>query len=107
MNKHIENTIIAVNDSFPSLFTKDDVIKLLQDLDKKLTPEDEVDEDFLERFREKLHMVDFTDFVEIDETELELECGHRGKYEITVSHVPVDERGLIDKVIDAYTAALK
>ena len=107
MNKHIENTIIAVNDSFPSLFTKDDVIKLLQDLDKKLTPEDVVDEDFLERFREKLHMVDFTDFVEIDETELELECGHRGKYEITVSHVPVDERGLIDKVIDAYTAALE
>lgn len=40
MNTQIQTSIDIVSNSFPSIFTKDDVIKLLTDLDSKLVSDD-------------------------------------------------------------------
>lgn len=91
--KHIfENAIANVNAAYPSIYTKDDVIKLLTDLQNSVSTEKlpVMDLEALEQIKENLldsiETISFEDCVE-----LELSCNNY--IEITV-----DERTIIDEI---------
>ena len=105
MNKHIKNTIEQVSNSFPSLFSREDVIKLLTDLNaemqlESLKPQIEK-ERLMEIFKEVLRDREFWDAVNSYDIELSLSCDNR----IEIESVPVDEDFIVDTAMDALDAA--
>ena len=104
MNKQIQETIDRVSNSFPSIFTKDDVIKLLADLNAEMqdeAPKQVIDKDvLLTSFRQMLSEKDW-DAV-IDKDDIELSMGYDNKVE--VDSVTIDEDFLIGEAVDALEA---
>ena len=103
-NTHIQKTMEKVSNSFPSLFSREDVIKLLIDLDAEMqdeAPKQAVDlEDLLTTFRQVLSEKDWDNVVDKDDIHLSLSYDNR----IEVEDVPIDEDFLIDSAVDALEA---
>ena len=104
MNNHIKNTIEQVSNSFPSLFSREDVIKLLVDLNAEMQngPQLVIEKDALiDIFRETFSDKDFSNVVSTDDIELSL--NHNNQIEI--ENVPIDEDEIISSAVDALEAS--
>ena len=106
MQKQIQETINKVSTSFPSLFSREDVIKLLADLDTEMQDEDpkgRIDkDDLLTTFRQMLSEKDWDNVVDKDDVELSI--GYDNKIE--VDRIGIDEDFLISETVDALEALL-
>ena len=104
MQKQIQETINKVSTSFPSLFSREDVIKLLADLDTEMqdeAPKGQIDkDDLLTTFRQMLSEKDWDNVV--DKDDIELSMGYDNKVE--VDRVTINEDFLIDEAVDALEA---
>ena len=104
MNKNIQNSIEKVSNSFPSLFSREDVIKLLTDLDSEMqneSPKPQIDkESLLSSFRDMLSEKDWDDVVDRDNIELSIGYDNR----IEIERVSIDEDFIIDSAVDALEA---
>ena len=104
MNKHIKNTIEQVSNSFPSLFSREDVIKLLTDLNAEMQsgPQLVIEKDALvDIFRETFSDKDFRNVVDTDNIELSLTYNNK----IEIENVPIDEDEIISSAVDALEAS--
>lgn len=105
-NKNIQNTIDKVSNNFSSLFTKDDVIKLLTELNSEIqneSPKPQIDKDvLLTSFRELLSEKDWDPVVDKDDIELSMGYDNR----VEVERVCINEDFLIDETVDALEALL-
>jgi hypothetical protein len=106
MQKQIQETINKVSTSFPSLFSREDVIKLLADLDTEMqdeAPKGRIDkDDLLTTFRQMLSEKDWDNVVDKDDVELSI--GYDNKIE--VDRIAIDEDFLISETVDALEALL-
>jgi len=104
MNNKIQNTIEKVSNSFPSLFSREDVIKLLVDLNSELeseTPNFKLDkETLLTVFRESFSEKDFDNVVEPDDIEFSLGWDKR----LEIDSVPIDEDYIVMTAVDTLEA---
>jgi hypothetical protein len=104
MINNIKNAIDRVSNSYPSIFTKDDVIKLLADLSAEMqdeTPKQVIDKDvLLTTFRQMLSEKDWDDVA--DKDQFELSIGYDNKIEI--DRIAIDEDFLIDSAVDSLEA---
>ena len=104
MTNNIQKTIEKVSNSFPSIFTKDDVIKLLADLSAEMqdeTPKQVIDKDvLLTTFRQMLSEKEWDGVV--DKDDIELSMGYDNKVE--VDSVTINEDFLIDSAVDSLEA---
>jgi hypothetical protein len=105
-NTHIQTAIQKVSTSFPSLFSREDVIKLLADLDTEMqdeAPKGRIDkDDLLTTFRQMLSEKDWDNVV--DKDDIELSMGYDNKIE--VDRIGIDEDFLISETVDALEALL-
>ena len=104
MNKHIKNTIEQVSNSFPSLFSREDVIKLLVDLNAEMQngPQLVIEKDALiDIFRETFSDKDFRNVVSTDDIELSLSYNNK----IEIENVPIDEDEIVSSAVDALEAS--
>jgi len=103
-NKHIQSTICKVHANFSSLFSKEDVIKLLTELDTEIRNEDpkpKMDIDvLLTTFRQVLSEKDWDSVV--DKDDVELSVGYDNRLEI--DRIAIDEDFLISEAVDALEA---
>ena len=103
-NKHIQSTICKVHANFSSLFSKEDVIKLLTELDTEIRNEDpkpQIDKDvLLTTFRQVLSEKDWDSVVDKDDVEFSI--GYDNKIEI--DRIAIDEDFLIGEAVDALEA---
>ena len=104
MKNIIQNTIEKVSNSFPSLFSREDVIKLLTDLNAEMqeeSPKPQIDkDDLLTSFRQMLSEKDWDEAVDKDDIELSLNYNNQ----IEIESVPINEDFLIDSAVDALEA---
>ena len=104
MQKQIQETINKVSTSFPSLFSREDVIKLLTELDTEIqneAPKSKVNkDDLLVTFRQMLSEKDWDNVVDKDDVELSI--GYDNKIE--VDRIAINEDYLIDEAVDALEA---
>ena len=104
MQKQIQETINKVSTSFPSLFSREDVIKLLADLDAEMqdeAPKQVIDKDvLLTTFRQMLSEKDWDNVA--DKDQFELSIGYDNKIEI--DRIAIDEDFLISEVVDGLEA---
>jgi hypothetical protein len=104
MTNNIQKTIEKVSNSFPSLFSREDVIKLLTDLSAEMqdeAPKQVIDKDvLLTTFREMLSEKEWDSVV--DKDDIELSMGYDNKVEI--DSVTVNEDFLIDSAVDSLEA---
>ena len=104
MTNNIQKTIEKVSNSFPSIFTKDDVIKLLTDLSAEMqdeAPKSQIDKDvLLTTFRQMLSEKDWDDVVDKDDVELSI--GYNNQIE--VDRIAINEDYLIGEAVDALEA---
>jgi hypothetical protein len=104
MQKNIQNTIEKVSNSFPSLFSREDVIKLLTDLNAEMqeeSPKPQIDkEDLLTNFRQMLSERDWEEVVDKDDIELSLSYNNQ----IEIESVPIDEDFLVRSAVDTLEA---
>ena len=104
MTNNIQKTIEKVSNSFPSIFTKDDVIKLLTDLSAEMqdeAPKQVIDKDvLLTTFRQMLSEKDWDEVVDKDDVELSI--GYNNQIE--VDRIAINEDYLIEEAVDALEA---
>ena len=104
MNNIIKNTIFKVSNSFPSLFSKEDVIKLLTDLNAEMqdeTPKQTVDKEALiDLFRDVFSDKEFDDAVTKDDIELSMSYDNK----VEVERVPLDDDFLVSSAVDVLEA---
>lgn len=104
INNQIQTAIQKVSTSFPSLFSREDVIKLLTDLSAEMQdegPKPKIDLDILiTTFRQVLSEKDWDNVVDKDDIELSLGYDNR----VEVERVAIDEDFLIGEVVDALEA---
>ena len=103
-NKNIRNTISKVHANFSSLFSKEDVIKLLTELDTEIQNEDpkpKMDIDvLLNTFRQVLSEKVWDNVVNKDDVEMSIGYDNR----IEIETVGIDEDFLISEAVDALEA---
>ena len=107
MNRIFETAIAKVNEAYPSIFTKDDVVKLINDLkfaaERELAETSTINQDVIDRVRESLiegvRNLSFSDFVE-------LELGYDNQIEINFDdHQCAKEiESCFDQAVDEVTA---
>jgi hypothetical protein len=106
MQKQIQETINKVSTSFPSLFSREDVIKLLADLDTEMqdeAPKGRIDkDDLLTTFRQMLSEKEWDGVVDKDDVDFSI--GYDNKIEI--DRIAIDEDFLISETVDALEALL-
>jgi hypothetical protein len=106
MQKQIQETINKVSTSFPSLFSREDVIKLLADLDTEMqdeAPKGRIDkDDLLTTFRQMLSEKEWDGVVDKDDVDFSI--GYDNKIE--VDRIGIDEDFLISETVDALEALL-
>ena len=104
MQKQIQETINKVSTSFPSLFSREDVIKLLADLNAEIqdeAPNQVIDKDvLLTTFRQMLSEKVWDNVVNKDDVEMSIGYDNR----IEIETVGIDEDFLISEVVDALEA---
>jgi hypothetical protein len=102
MNRIFENAIVKVNEAYPSIFTKDDVIILINDLkfaaERELADTSTLNQDAIDKIRESLiegvRNLSFPDFVE-------LELGYHNQIEINF-----DDHGLAKDIEQCFDTAV-
>jgi hypothetical protein len=103
-NKNIQTTICKVHANFSSLFSKEDVIKLLTELDTEMQNEDpkpKIDIDvLLTTFRQVLSEKVWDNVVNKDDVEMSIGYDNR----IEIETVGIDEDFLISEAVDALEA---
>jgi hypothetical protein len=103
-NTHIQTAIQKVSTSFPSLFSREDVIKLLMDLSADMQDEDpkpKIDLDTLiTTFRQVLSEKVWDNVVNKDDVEMSIGYDNR----IEIETVGIDEDFLISEAVDALEA---
>lgn len=103
-NTNIQNTISKVSNNMSSLFTKEDVIKLLTELDTEIqneAPKSKVNkDDLLVTFRQMLSEKDWDEVV--DKDDVELSVGYDNRLEI--DRIAINEDFLINEAVDALEA---
>ena len=103
-NKNIQNTISKVHANFSSLFSKEDVIKLLTELDTEIQNEDpkpKMDIDaLLTTFRQVLSEKVWDNVVNKDDVEMSIGYDNR----VEIETVGIDEDFLISEAVDALEA---
>jgi hypothetical protein len=103
-NTNIQNTISKVHANFSSLFSKEDVIKLLTELDTEIQNEDpkpKMDIDvLLTTFRQVLSEKVWDNVVNKDDVEMSIGYDNR----IEIETVGIDEDFLISEAVDALEA---
>jgi hypothetical protein len=103
-NTNIQNTISKVSDNMSSLFSKEDVIKLLTDLDTEIrneAPKGRIDkDDLLTTFRQMLSEKEWDGVVDKDDVDFNI--GYDNKIEI--ERIAIDEDFLISETVDALEA---
>ena len=106
MQKQIQETINKVSTSFSSLFSREDVIKLLADLDTEMqdeAPKGRIDkDDLLTTFRQMLSEKEWDGVVDKDDVDFSI--GYDNKIE--VDRIGIDEDFLISETVDALEALL-
>ena len=104
MQKQFQETINKVSTSFPSLFSREDVIKLLTELDTEIqneAPKQVIDKDvLLTTFRQMLSEKVWDNVADKDDVELSIGYDNR----IEVDSIAIDEDFLISEVVDALEA---
>jgi hypothetical protein len=104
MINNIKNAIDRVSNSYPSIFTKDDVIKLLADLSAEMqdeTPKQVIDKDvLLTTFRQMLSEKDWDNAADKDDVDFSI--GYDNKLE--VDRIAIDEDFIIDSAVDSLEA---
>jgi hypothetical protein len=104
MINNIKNAIDRVSNSYPSIFTKDDVIKLLADLSAEMqdeTPKQVIDRDvLLTTFRQMLSEKDWDNAADKDDVDFSI--GYDNKLE--VDRIAIDEDFIIDSAVDSLEA---
>lgn len=89
MNK--KQLINEITEHFPSVYTKEDVVKLINMLDEQST----IDvEDLKSKIRSKIERLSGEDIVNYDDVELSMSYGR----EITVDDVPVNHDTILDEI---------
>jgi hypothetical protein len=105
-NTNIQNTISKVSNNMSSLFSKEDVIKLLTDLDTEIrneAPKGRIDkDDLLTTFRQMLSEKEWDGVVDKDDVDFSI--GYDNKIEI--DRIAIDEDFLISETVDALEALL-
>ena len=103
-NKHIQTTISKVHANISSLFSKEDVIKLLTELDTEIRNEDpkpKMDIDvLLTTFRQVLSEKVWDNVINKDDVEMSIGYDNR----IEIETVGIDEDFLISEAVDALEA---
>lgn len=103
-NKNIQSTISKVHANISSLFSKEDVIKLLTELDTEIRNEDpkpKMDIDaLLTTFRQVLSEKVWDNVVNKDDVEMSIGYDNR----IEIETVGIDEDFLISEAVDALEA---
>ena len=103
-NTNIQNTISKVSNNMSSLFSKEDVIKLLTDLDTEIrneAPKGRIDkDDLLTTFRQMLSEKEWDGVVDKDDVDFNI--GYDNKIEI--ERIAIDEDFLISETVDALEA---
>jgi hypothetical protein len=101
MYTNIQQAISAVESAYPSLFTKEDVIKLLNQIDLESSTavsKNGIDiEDLTETVESVFNNYDTSDMVSYDDIELSINYDNR--IEIEIENVETDD--LQERVIDA------
>ena len=104
MKNNIQKTIEKVSNSFPSLFSREDVIKLLIDLDAEMqdeAPKQVIDKDvLLTSFRQMLSEKDWDNAADKDDVDFSI--GYDNKLE--VDRIAIDEDFIIDSAVDSLEA---
>ena len=100
MNKKIESAIEKISTSFPSLYSKEDVIKVLQDLNREMESEPKEEpginlEVLVKSFKSSFEDVDFEGFIDKDDAEISLSYDNR----IEVENIPIDDYGLVERAV--------
>ena len=107
MNKNIQNSIEKVSNSFPSLFSREDVIKLLTDLNTEIeneSPKSSINHELLLNvFRDILCDKNWEDVVDKDDVDFSISYDNR----IEVDRITIDEDFLINEAVNALEAALE
>lgn len=105
MQKQIQNTIEKVSNGPSSLFTREDVIKLLTDLDAEMqleVPKPQINKKrLLYYFKDVLLGKDFNEAIDTDNIELSLDHNNR----VQVKRISIDEDFIIDLASDALDIA--
>ena len=105
-NTNIQNTISKVSNNMSSLFSKEDVIKLLTELDTEIrneAPKGRIDkDDLLTTFRQMLSEKEWDGVVDKDDVDFNI--GYDNKIEI--ERIAIDEDFLISETVDALEALL-
>ena len=103
-NTNIQNTISKVSNNMSSLFSKEDVIKLLTELDTEIRNEDpkpKMDIDvLLTTFRQVLSEKVWDNVVNKDDVEMSIGYDNR----VEIETVGIDEDFLISEAVDALEA---
>jgi hypothetical protein len=106
----IDNKCEFVNQCFPSLFSKEDVIKLLNQLREEITNElseipfpslqNETDNIYTEKqIKEAFDNLCIKDAIDVDYDSAELELDHRNQISVTDIDFEIDESELCDALI--------
>lgn len=107
MNQIFDNAITKVNEAYPSIFTKDDVVKLINDLkfaaERELAETSTLNKDAIDRIRELLiegvRNIDFSDFVE-----LSMDYDNRVEINFDDHQCAKEIEGCFDEAVDEVTA---
>jgi hypothetical protein len=98
MYTNIQQAISAVESAYPSLFTKEDVVKLLNDIDLESSAAPSASEftvdDLVEAVSEVISGFDTEDIVSYEDIELSIDHNHR----IEIDNINVDLNDLHDEV---------
>ena len=106
VTKHIEQSINEVKKSFPSIFSKDDVINLLVELSETIEKDDDVSncgtfdkEVLMEKIKEgvenALENMSSKDFVDLSSCEFTIRNGN----EIEIDDVGINTSDIVDEVM--------
>lgn len=106
MNQTITNAIESVNNAYPSIYTKDDVIVLLTDINEKLNKEYELDglkDVLLSNIERKLNDMSSDEVVDYDTVELELDYDNR----INLTSIDVNVSNIMDIITESVEHAFE
>ena len=106
MNKHIQTAIDAINSNFPSVYSKEDVVKVLADLNEVLESEEKPAFDFqkiYDDFENRLDHQQFSDVVDLSSAEFSIDYQNR----LTLDSVEIDSDSLTTEVCEVFRKVLK
>lgn len=106
--RSIQEAVALVETSFPSIFSKEDVLKLLNSIQAQPTLPDDFAEELMDRVTAKVNnrfdRFNISDkFVDYDSAEFEIDCNNK----LTLTNVEVDTDELCDTVNDAVQSAVE